>query len=250
MAGKVRDVVGRVPVVGQVVVGLAHAVEIEGAEVDMGAAREAGQEPGQVHLQVGVEHRAAPAVGVEAAFHRRRIRVAGEGAGDRIDHGPFLVAVHVGLAETAAEGHREGDGRDAPVVEEVGPVALAEGHEAEERGAGLDVPADAGGDAAGEVELVVARRRPDFEQVAVAQARQAEVVFDLVRAAEDVDPDDRVPKGNFTKWYGVVDSCIFKGVHYEMTIKTDNGYEFMVQDYHEFVPGTEVGMLVKPEDIQ
>ena len=67
---------------------------------------------------------------------------------------------------------------------------------------------------------------------------------------EDVDPDDRVPKGNFTKWYGTVETCIFKGVHYEMSVKTDNGYEFMVQDYHEFVPGTQVGMLVKPEDIQ
>ena len=70
------------------------------------------------------------------------------------------------------------------------------------------------------------------------------------RAEEDVDPDDRVPKGNFTKFYGEVQTCIFKGVHYEMTVKTDNGYEFMVQDYHEFVPGTQVGMLVKPEDIQ
>ena len=67
---------------------------------------------------------------------------------------------------------------------------------------------------------------------------------------EDLDPDDRVPKGKFTKWYGEVTSCIFKGVHYEMTVKTANGYEFMVQDYHEFLPGTEVGMLVKPEDIQ
>ncbi len=66
----------------------------------------------------------------------------------------------------------------------------------------------------------------------------------------DIDPDDRVPKGNFTHWYGTVDSCIFKGVHYEMTVLTKDGYEFMVQDYHEFLPGTEVGMLVKPEDIQ
>jgi hypothetical protein len=57
-----------------------------------------------------------------------------------------------------------------------------------------------------------------------------------VSGQEDYDPEDRVPKGNFTKWYGVVDSCIFKGVHYEMTVKTDNGYEFMVQDYHEFLP--------------
>ena len=35
-----------------------------------------------------------------------------------------------------------------------------------------------------------------------------------------------------------------------MMVLTDNGYEFMVQDYHEFLPGAEVGMLVKPEDIQ
>ena len=66
----------------------------------------------------------------------------------------------------------------------------------------------------------------------------------------EYDPDDRVPKGKFTKWYGVVESSIFKGVHYEMIVKTENGFEFMVQDYHEFLPGTEVGMLVKPEDIQ
>ncbi len=70
------------------------------------------------------------------------------------------------------------------------------------------------------------------------------------KAEADIDPDDRVPKGSFTRWYGVVESSIFKGVHYEMTVKTDNGYEFMVQDYHEFLPGTAVGMLVKPEDIQ
>ncbi|HCS88206.1 MAG TPA: spermidine/putrescine ABC transporter ATP-binding protein, partial [Bacteroidales bacterium] len=30
----------------------------------------------------------------------------------------------------------------------------------------------------------------------------------------------------------------------------ENGYEFMVQDYHAFPAGMEVGMLVKPEDIQ
>ncbi len=64
------------------------------------------------------------------------------------------------------------------------------------------------------------------------------------------DPDDRIPKGNFTRFYGIVQSCIFKGVHYEMTVKTYFGYELLIQDYHAFEPGTEVGMLVKPEDIQ
>ena len=64
------------------------------------------------------------------------------------------------------------------------------------------------------------------------------------------DPEDRIPKGKFTKWYGTVESCIFKGVHYEMRVLTPDGYEFLIQDYHEFLPGTEVGMLVRPEDIQ
>ena len=50
--------------------------------------------------------------------------------------------------------------------------------------------------------------------------------------------------------HGTVQSCIFKGVHYEMTVLTDNGYELLLQDYHAFEPSTYVGLLVKPEDIQ
>ena len=67
---------------------------------------------------------------------------------------------------------------------------------------------------------------------------------------EDDDYEDRVPKGRFTKWYGEVQTCIFKGVHYEMRVLTPDNYEFLIQDYHEYLPGTEIGMLVKPEDIQ
>lgn len=47
---------------------------------------------------------------------------------------------------------------------------------------------------------------------------------------------------------GVVTSCIFKGVHYEMMVEA-NGCEFIVQDYHCFEVGSEVGLLVKPFDI-
>ena len=67
---------------------------------------------------------------------------------------------------------------------------------------------------------------------------------------EEDDAEDRVPKGKFTKWYGEVQTCIFKGVHYEMRVLTPDKYEFLIQDYHEYLPGTEVGMLVRPEDIQ
>lgn len=47
---------------------------------------------------------------------------------------------------------------------------------------------------------------------------------------------------------GVVQSCIFKGVHYEMVVLCQD-YEFVVQDYHAFEAGAEVGLLVKPHDI-
>ena len=47
---------------------------------------------------------------------------------------------------------------------------------------------------------------------------------------------------------GMVQSSVFKGVHYEMTVLC-NGYEFLVQDYHHFEVGALVGLLVKPFDI-
>jgi spermidine/putrescine transport system ATP-binding protein len=50
-------------------------------------------------------------------------------------------------------------------------------------------------------------------------------------------------------WRGKVSSCIFKGVHYEMFVDTPNGYEIQVHDYNAFEVGSEVGMLVKPQDI-
>lgn len=48
---------------------------------------------------------------------------------------------------------------------------------------------------------------------------------------------------------GIVTSCIFKGVHYEMTVQTPEGYEFVVQDYHMFPVDAEVGLRIKPFDV-
>lgn len=56
------------------------------------------------------------------------------------------------------------------------------------------------------------------------------------------------PVSDMAQLRGTVQSCIFKGVHYEMVVLC-HGYEFVVQDYHAFEDGTEVGMLVKPFDI-
>ncbi len=56
------------------------------------------------------------------------------------------------------------------------------------------------------------------------------------------------PVSDAAQLSGRVQSSVFKGVHYEMTVLC-NGYEFLVQDYHHFEVGTEVGLIVKPFDI-
>ena len=68
-------------------------------------------------------------------------------------------------------------------------------------------------------------------------------------AMDPSSPHSSVPQGPW-QLHGIVQTTIFKGVHYEMEVKTDNDYFLTVQDYHCFEPGTEVGLLVKPEDIQ
>ena len=47
-----------------------------------------------------------------------------------------------------------------------------------------------------------------------------------------------------------VSSCIFKGVHYEMWVDTDSGYELMIQDYDPYPVGSEVMLYIDPDDIQ
>ena len=47
-----------------------------------------------------------------------------------------------------------------------------------------------------------------------------------------------------------VNSCIFKGVHYEMWVDTDSGYELMIQDYDAYPVGSEVMLYIDPDDIQ
>lgn len=56
------------------------------------------------------------------------------------------------------------------------------------------------------------------------------------------------PVSDAAQLCGVVQSCIFNGVHYEMVVLCGN-YEIIVQDYHAFDVGSEVGLLIKPFDI-
>ena len=69
---------------------------------------------------------------------------------------------------------------------------------------------------------------------------------DVVVRPEDIYIIANTENAKFT---GVVKSCIFKGVHYEMFVETDKGYELMLQDYNAFEVGSTVGMFIKPSDI-
>ena len=69
---------------------------------------------------------------------------------------------------------------------------------------------------------------------------------DVVIRPEDIYIVGNVENADFT---GIVKSCTFKGVHYEMFVETDKGFELMIQDYNAFEEGTTVGMFIKPSDI-
>lgn len=83
----------------------------------------------------------------------------------------------------------------------------------------------------------------EFECVDAGFGEEAPV--DVVIRPEDLYI---FPLSDKAQLKGVVQSCIFKGVHYEMVVAVDD-YEFIVQDYHAFEVGMEVGLLVKPDDI-
>ncbi len=48
---------------------------------------------------------------------------------------------------------------------------------------------------------------------------------------------------------GTVDSIVFKGVHYEIIVKSDIGVEWMIHDVDPVVVGQRVGLTFDPDDI-
>ncbi len=73
------------------------------------------------------------------------------------------------------------------------------------------------------------------------------VPVDVVVRPEDIYIVRNLESAQFT---AKVKSCTFKGVHYEMFVDTDKGYELMIQDYNAFAPDQEVGLIIRPADIQ
>jgi len=74
-----------------------------------------------------------------------------------------------------------------------------------------------------------------------------DVDVDVVVRPEDIYITNKIESAQLT---AKVKSCTFKGVHYEMFVDTDKGYELMIQDYNAFEPESEVGLIIRPADIQ
>ena len=85
----------------------------------------------------------------------------------------------------------------------------------------------------------------EFECVDEGFGENVEV--DVVVRPEDIYIMNRLEGAQLS---AKVKSCTFKGVHYEMFVETDKGYELMIQDYNAFEPDSEVGLIIKPADIQ
>ncbi|MBO5819855.1 MAG: ABC transporter ATP-binding protein, partial [Bacteroidales bacterium] len=66
---------------------------------------------------------------------------------------------------------------------------------------------------------------------------------DVVLRPEDIYIMNKLEGAQFT---GVVKSCTFKGVHNEIFVETENGFELMIQDYNFFQSGNTVGLIIKP----
>ena len=71
-------------------------------------------------------------------------------------------------------------------------------------------------------------------------------LVDVVIRPEDFYVDEEA-EGRIN---GTVESLVFKGVHYEMIVRSDDGIEWLVQNVDPFKVGSRVGLYVDPDDIQ
>ena len=73
------------------------------------------------------------------------------------------------------------------------------------------------------------------------------VPVDVVVRPEDIYFTKKPERAQFT---ATVKSCVFKGVHYEMYVDTDNGFELMIQNYDAYPVDSVVSLYIEPDDIQ
>jgi len=68
----------------------------------------------------------------------------------------------------------------------------------------------------------------------------------VVVRPEDIEITKNIAEGMIT---GRVTSTLFMGVHYEIRLKGDNGFEWLVHSTGQFEPGDHVGFMLEPNDI-
>ena len=84
----------------------------------------------------------------------------------------------------------------------------------------------------------------DFEFECVDKGFKDNEEVEVVLRPEDID----IVEPSRAKLHGAVESIVFKGVHYEIMVKTKyRSYMIHTTDYHEI--GLEVGLTFGPEDI-
>ena len=86
----------------------------------------------------------------------------------------------------------------------------------------------------------------DKEIPCVDKGFDANELVDVVIRPEDIEVSTDATHAQFV---GKITSSIFKGVHYEMLAESDNGYEFLIQNYKHFEVGQTIGMSVIPDNI-
>lgn len=69
---------------------------------------------------------------------------------------------------------------------------------------------------------------------------------DVVLRPEDIRIFENPDEGMFS---GIIQSVVFKGVHYELTVLTPEGYEILIHNYNCYNIGQNIGLSVKPFDI-
>ena len=70
--------------------------------------------------------------------------------------------------------------------------------------------------------------------------------IEVIIRPEDITIKDETKEGQFT---GVVSSCVFKGIYYEMYVKLNGGCEIMVQQTAKWEIGDKVVLFVKAQDL-
>jgi len=78
------------------------------------------------------------------------------------------------------------------------------------------------------------------------EAAEGESPVDVVIRPEDIYVKDVSPDCI----NGTVESIVFKGVHYEMMIDGDDGFNWMIHDVDPVRVGQRIGMTFDPDDIQ